>query len=96
MKIFVLVFLFATTALSDEFTDCRTAKETNLRLMPGTIPSGALAVDYEGKPVGLKEILSDEMIRFKISEGNITETYQWMYGFIRKVEGRDDKYLSTS
>ena len=79
-----------------EIKNCRLSQNTVLRMRDETINAGSLAVLRDGTPVSLNDILGDAMIYFKDQNGKMSESYQWMYNPINKVENRADKYLSSS
>ncbi len=102
LNIFLGLIMFkqvqAATGTFDSRVACRVAEKTMLRPVHSDeeIEMGAVAVGPDGSNIGLKEILSDEMIHFKDSSGKISNAYVWMYSRINRVENRQDKYLSTS
>ncbi len=79
-----------------DFSECRVAETTKMRMMNDIISKGDIAVTRNGDNIILKDILADKMIHFKSTDGQISESYQWMYNKIFKVENRNTKYLSSS
>jgi hypothetical protein len=92
----VLCFCTRTSAADSEFAECKVSKTTKIRISGKTVKEGSIAVTRTGEKVGIPGILSDVMIYFQSPDGRISETYQWMYNKINKVENREDKYLVTS
>lgn len=92
----VLFLLLSLSLCSAAFGDCVVGKTTKGRISGDIILKGSVAVSRDGKAVGVPDILKDVMIFFRTPSGETTQTYQWMYNPINKVENRDDKYLATS
>lgn len=91
-----LVLIQSAFANDKDFSQCKVQKTTKLRTTDSVIAKGSIGVTRDGKHVGMKEILSDAMIYFKAPNGEVSQSYQWMYNPINKVENREDKYLATS
>lgn len=85
---------FATAA---ELTECRNVRDTQMRMMPGLIPAGALAVDSSGKRQLLAGVLSDDTIHFMMPDGSVSSSYQWFYtGRLHEVATLPGTYLVKS
>lgn len=98
MKTFLfLASLLSSTVFAADFKECKVVETTKLRIITDeVIEAGSIAVLRSGKNITLNDVLTDKMIHFKSTDGKISESYQWMYAKINKVENRPGKYLSTS
>lgn len=93
----LLSLLSLAPALAAELSECRTVRDTEMRMMPGTIPAGSLAVDFSGNKQLLEAVLSDDTIHFLMPDGTVSSSYQWFYtGRLHEISTLPGTYVVKS